>query len=120
MGGEHARVGHDLAPAALQLRPPARDPLGASAVRPPPRRSGALRTAGQVRGDAFVTASGHALTTEHSPVAGLAHDGLRGWIRIDGRNAQDPAPQDKEGRDEQEAPPGNGMKCWHVCTLPQT
>ena len=37
VGGEHARVGDELAAAAVQLRPAARDPLRAAAVRPPPR-----------------------------------------------------------------------------------
>ena len=37
VGGEHARVGDLVAAAAVQLRPPARDPLGAPAVRRPPR-----------------------------------------------------------------------------------
>ena len=37
VAGEHARVGDELAAAAVQLRPAARDPLRAAAVRPPPR-----------------------------------------------------------------------------------
>ena len=40
VGGQHARVGDELAAAAVQLRPPARDPLRAAAVRPPPRPDG--------------------------------------------------------------------------------
>ena len=40
VGGEHARVGDQLAAAAVQLRPAARDPLGATAVRRPPRPDG--------------------------------------------------------------------------------
>ncbi len=37
VGGEHTRVGDQLAAAALQLRPAPRDPLRAAAVRRPPR-----------------------------------------------------------------------------------
>ena len=37
VGGQHARVGDQLAAAALQLRPPAADPLRAPGLRRPPR-----------------------------------------------------------------------------------
>ncbi len=40
VGGQHARVGDELAAAGLQLRPPARDPLRAAALRRAPRRAG--------------------------------------------------------------------------------
>ena len=40
VGGQHARVGDQLAAARLQLRPPARDPVGATALRPPARPDG--------------------------------------------------------------------------------
>ena len=46
VGGQHARVGDQLAAARLQLRPPAGDPLRAPALRraPRPRRPGTERT----------------------------------------------------------------------------
>src|SRR2546422_10879509 len=62
-------MGDELAATALQLRPPAGNPLGETAFRP----------ASRARRDAGMTAPAHALTTEHSPVAGLAHD-ARGGI----------------------------------------
>ncbi len=40
VGGQHPRMGDDLAATGLQLRPPARDPLGATAVRCPVRPDG--------------------------------------------------------------------------------
>ena len=40
VGGQHARVGDQLAAARLQLRPPARDPVGATGLRPPARPDG--------------------------------------------------------------------------------
>ena len=40
VGGQHARVGDHLAAARLQLRPPARDPVRATGVRPPARPDG--------------------------------------------------------------------------------
>ena len=44
VGGQHPRVGHHVAAARLQLRPPARDPLRAPGVRRPARPDGrALR-----------------------------------------------------------------------------
>ena len=38
VGGQHPRVGDLVAAAALQLRPPAADPVGAPGLRPAPRR----------------------------------------------------------------------------------
>ena len=40
VGGQHARVGDDLAAAGLQLRPPAGHPLGAPGLRRAPRPGG--------------------------------------------------------------------------------
>ncbi len=43
VGGQHARVGDELAAAAVQLRPPARDPFRAAGVRRAPRSCDARR-----------------------------------------------------------------------------
>src|SRR5258705_11810745 len=76
MGSQHARVGDDLAAAAVQLRSPAGDPLRAPAVRPPPRPGGrSLMTAPST----LVTTGdpGHAVA-EHNPVAAFPHDSRGG------------------------------------------
>ena len=84
MGGQHARVGDQLAAAAVQLRPPARDPVRAAGVRRPPRLG---RTPGRraplpqsaIDERLTMATDSHALTpAEHSPVAGLAHDSRGG------------------------------------------
>ena len=69
VGGQHARVGHQLAAAAVQLRPPAGDPLRAAGLRRPPRPD---RTR-----EPRVTAS-TAVTTTHGEAAG--HGRERGGI----------------------------------------
>ena len=71
VGGQHARVGDHLAAAAVQLRPPARDPLRATAVRRPARPDGRALSA-----PTTMTADSHALVpAEHSPMrADAAHD----------------------------------------------
>ena len=82
VGGQHARVGDELAAAAVQLRPPAGDPLRAAAVRPPPRPDRSLIAPAQTQGDDDHRQPRRATTVrvaEHNPVAGLAHD-TRGGI----------------------------------------
>src|SRR6476661_7838382 len=70
MGGEHPRVGDDLAATGLQLRPLARDPLGAAAVRPPPRPDGRA-----LSGTTTMTTDDQALLPiEHNPLASMPHD----------------------------------------------
>ena len=70
VGGQHARVGDDLAAAGLQLRPPARDPLGAAALRRPPRPDGRA-----LSGPTTMTTDDQALLpVEHNPLASMPHD----------------------------------------------
>ena len=76
VGGQHARVGDQLAAAALQLRPPAGDPLRAPALRRPPSAQPERPLSGRRR---LTDATARPSTThEHSPVAGLAHDSSGG------------------------------------------
>ena len=71
VGGQHARVGDELAAAGLQLRSTCRRSArsGRSSTSATARRPGTERAND-------MTADSHALTTteEHSPMAGLAHD----------------------------------------------
>ena len=73
-----------VAAAALQLRPPAGDPLRAARLRRPARPDG-RRTEGAADDDR----RRHALTTTptHSPVDGLAHDAPGGISNADPRDA---------------------------------
>ena len=77
VGSQHPRVGDELAAAALQLRPTARDPLRATPVRPPARAGG-----GPLSADATMTTDSQSLTTapvQHDPLENYGHD-RRGGI----------------------------------------
>ena len=65
VGGQHPRVGDLVAAAALELRPPAADPLRAPGLRPAPRRA----TRPQLDGGALTMAASPSAVTPH---AGLA------------------------------------------------
>src|SRR6478736_4201732 len=70
MGSQHPRVGDHLAPAGLQLRPAARDPLGTPAVRPSSRPDGRA-----LSGTTTMTTDDQALLpVEHNPLASMPHD----------------------------------------------
>ena len=71
---QHARVGDELAAAAVQLRPPAGDPLRAAAVRRSATAGRRPTDGRRQRRRHHDRRPGPRRRVEHSPAGGLAHD----------------------------------------------